>query len=321
MHALVMQQRKWHHKSLMKIIFSRKGFDACIGTVASPIFPSDEMCTLPIPESPTRACSIHYKDIHFGEHSLAELVGDLARGKIAPDRSAHLDPDLNRESLPRLPGWKPLFGQAGAAERHLQNVGVQPGDLFLFYGWFRRVGLRDGAYRYVKDAPDLHVIFGWLQIEQRIKLEASVPIEEWMRYHPHCQKRLVQDDPGAITGAGGGHNSLYIATDHLRLPGMSRDIPGAGIFLHYHPSLRLTNTDPYCSRRVWRVPEWMHPTSEKAALTYHRNLSVWQRRDGYSLLRSAGRGQEFVLDCDDYPQAVEWAAELLSHAGKSSIID
>jgi len=29
------------------------------------------------------------------------------------------------------------------------------------------------------------------------------------------------------------------------------------------------------------------------------------------LLTAASRGQEFVLDCDDYPEAVGWLAELV----------
>lgn len=285
----------------MKIILSRKGFDSSVGRVASPIFPSGEMCTLPITEFSERAGATRYEDIRFGELTLGKLVHDLTRGKIAPARAAHLDPDLNREGLPRMPGWKPLFGQAGAAEGHLRNVGVQPGDLFLFYGWFRLVELHDGKYCYVKAARDLHVILGWLQIEQRIVLPDPEHIPDWARYHPHSQRKQYAST-----------DSLYIATDHLQLPGVSGDLPGAGIFRRYHSALCLTNTEPYSSRRVWRMPGWMHPTIEQAALTYHRNPSVWQRRDGYTLLRSAGRGQEFVLDCDDYPQAAAWAVELMS---------
>ncbi|MCD6328671.1 hypothetical protein J7M28_14125, partial [bacterium] len=33
----------------MRIIFSRKGFDAANGGVASPIFPDGSFCSLPIP--------------------------------------------------------------------------------------------------------------------------------------------------------------------------------------------------------------------------------------------------------------------------------
>jgi hypothetical protein len=33
------------------------------------------------------------------------------------------------------------------------------------------------------------------------------------------------------------------------------------------------------------------------------------------MLTAASRGQEFVLDCDDYPEAITWLAELLKLAG------
>jgi hypothetical protein len=32
------------------------------------------------------------------------------------------------------------------------------------------------------------------------------------------------------------------------------------------------------------------------------------------MLTAASRGQEFVLDCDDYPEAISWVAELLKLA-------
>jgi hypothetical protein len=32
------------------------------------------------------------------------------------------------------------------------------------------------------------------------------------------------------------------------------------------------------------------------------------------MLNAASRGQEFVLDCDPYPEAINWLAELLTLA-------
>src|ERR1700730_15781670 len=100
----------------MKIILSRKGFDSSIGKVASPIFEAGELCSLPIPESAPNSAGPRYEEIRFGGQSLGTIVHDLTRGKIQPGTPAHLDPDLNAQSIPRLPGWKPVFGQAGAAE-------------------------------------------------------------------------------------------------------------------------------------------------------------------------------------------------------------
>ena len=118
----------------MKIILSRKGFDAGIGGVASPIFPSGELYSLPIPESFPSRHSKRYKEIQVGNQSLGTIVNDLTGGRVKPDTFAHLDPDLNVLSVPRQTNWRPVFGQAGAAEKHLQNQGVKEGDVFVFYG-------------------------------------------------------------------------------------------------------------------------------------------------------------------------------------------
>ncbi len=55
----------------------------------------------------------------------------------------------------------------------------------------------------------------------------------------------------------------------------------------------------------------MYPGAEKSALSYHADLNRWEMREGYTRLRSVGRGQEFVLDCEEYPEAVEWLAAVL----------
>jgi Nucleotide modification associated domain 3 len=284
----------------MKIVFSRKGFDSSAGKVASPILPSGRLCPLPIPETLAGDGALRYRDILYDGQSLGTLVHDLTHGTIAPDVPAHLDPDLNTASIPRLPGWKAIFGQAGAAERHLQNQGVGSGDVFLFYGWFRRVECCAGTYRYVQGALDLHVIFGWLQIEQRIPVAQRSRIPSWAGDHAHCRRA----QPLAL-------DSLYIATSCLTLPGITLDKPGAGLFPQYHPLLCLTNQEPHVSRRIWRLPHWMSPAHGRSALTYRPDLKRWETPSDHVLLKSAGRGQEFVLDCAEYPEAVAWLANLI----------
>jgi hypothetical protein len=40
-------------------------------------------------------------------------------------------------------------------------------------------------------------------------------------------------------------------------------------------------------------------------------LSRWKLDGDTVLLRSMGRGQEFVLDCQNYPDAIQWLSQLL----------
>src|SRR5258708_12558906 len=117
----------------MKIILSRKGFDAGIGGVASPIFPSGELYSLPIPESFPSRYSKRYKEIQVGNQSLGTIVNDLTGGRGKPDIFAHLDPDLNVLSVPRQANWRPLFGQTGDDEGHFQKQRIKQGTGFVCY--------------------------------------------------------------------------------------------------------------------------------------------------------------------------------------------
>ena len=279
----------------MRIVLSRKGFDAAAGGVANPILPSGELCCLPIPDN---GADVRYDEITFGHKNLGAIVNDLTRSKISADATVHLDPDLNKESRPRSPGWKPLFGQTGAAQGHLQKQGIQAGDVFLFFGWFRQVEYVAGRYRYVKDGPDQHVIYGWLQIERIIPAADRATAPYWAQYHPHFKREKKHQN-----------DSVYFATDCIRLPQGELPCPGAGVFRHFHPALRLTA--PGKSRSIWRLPAWFHPNGRSTCLTYHSAPRRWQRQKDCTLLRSVGQGQEFVLDCEAYPEATGWVSTLL----------
>ncbi len=282
----------------MKIILSRKGFDSSAGGSASPILPGGAMVSMPIPDPQS---PIRYGEIRQSGHDLGRLAEQLTNGRVGRGDGAHLDPDLAAEALPRRPGWRPLFGQAGAAQGHLRNQGVGSGDLFLFFGWYREVERVGGVYRFRREAPDLHVLFGWFQIESALDLAAGLPArEDWRRDHPHCH------------GRRGVNNVLYTATRQLRLPGYAGAVAGAGLFGRYAP--RLCLTAPGGPRGRWRAPGWLHPAGRASTLTYHRNPDRWRRVEGGTELHCAARGQDFVLDCDDYPEAVGWAWALCASA-------
>jgi hypothetical protein len=289
----------------MKIILSRKGFDSSLGKVPSPILPSGAMWSLPIREEMPTNQSKRYDQIRAGKHSLGVFVNDLTKGKVHAQDIAHLDPDLDFDSLPRLPGWRPMFGQAKSAEGHLQIQNVNDGDIFLFYGWFKRVEQFQGKYRYVFGAPDLHVIFGWLQIERRISIDNITDAPDWALEHPHYKRQKY-------------HNldSLYIATNRLCIANTSIDQPGGGVFRQFHPDLCLTDA-LYTSRSIWKLPMWFYPEGKKSTLSYHGDLGRWKKMKDYVQLTNVCRGQEFVLDCEHYPESIEWLASILSKCNLS----
>ncbi|WP_069383501.1 hypothetical protein [Halomonas caseinilytica] len=280
----------------MKLILSRKGFDSSAGGVPSPILPDGRLVVLPIPDAQS---SIPYGAISHAGEPLGPLVADLTRGRITADTGAHLDPDLTRESLPRQPGWRPVFGQMGQALGHLRNQGVGPGDLFLFFGLFRRVERVGGCWRWVGDAAPCHVLWGWMQVAETLSLREALPASyAWAGYHPHCQRQ------------GQAANALYLARRHLCVGSDDDDLPGAGIFARYAARRRLTAVD---APRVsdWDLPDWWYPGEGRAPLSYHGDLRRWRRAAGRTALRAVARGQEFVLDTEQYPEALPWARELI----------
>lgn len=290
----------------MKIILSRKGFDASYGGKPSPIFPDGTFFSLPIPEDQRAQHSICYRDIHLDQHNLGQLVQELTHNKIQPHQQAHLDPDLAPSSLIRSPNWRPIFGQGGMAESHLRRCGVSAGDLFLFFGWFRAVEQVGNRYRYVKGAPHLHVLFGWLQVESRLCIAPDAAVDhlpDWVRYHPHVLNR------GHYT-----NNTLYLCQQDLMLPTGGINKPGAGLFRRFSSALQLTATTAP-NRGLWELPRWFHPAGRLSALSYHRRRQRWQLSDTAVLLRTVGRGQEFVLETQHYPEALDWLAHLFEQAG------
>jgi hypothetical protein len=268
----------------VKLILSRKGFDstAAYGACASPILPDGQMISLPIPHS---AGTVTFDALRPRGVDLGHLVSDLSGRRGLARESAHLDPDLDATARPRRAGWCPAFGQASTAQRHLDGNRVGVGDLFLFFGWFRKVTFTNGRYAYHPKAPDLHVLFGWLRVGKVLRLDTD-RVPGWLADHPH----VGRDWP---------HNTLYAAE--------GRD--GGGVFSRFEERLRLTEKgNP--RRSVWRLPADFAPGS-RPSLTYHGKASRWTDVEGGCCLQSVAKGQEFVLDLDLYPGVRRWTESIL----------
>lgn len=267
----------------MKIILSRKGFDSSSGGVPSPILPDGRIVSLPIPDplSPLR-----YGDIG---RDIGCLASNLTRGRIRRSSRAHLDPDLVAADRPRHPQWRPIFGQAGAAQGHLARQGVGPGDVFVFFGLFRRALRQRGRWVFDPAAARRHVIWGWLRIAEIWAVDdCGERVRQWAGEHPHFARA---PDP---------NNTVYLAASKA----------DAGVFERVASHRVLTHPD---SERpgLWRLPEWFRPRAGRWPLSYHRRSSRWQPQAGVTLLEAVSRGQEFVLDTRHYPEARCWLDQLL----------
>jgi len=252
----------------MEVILSRKGFDSCDGGCASPIMPDGTLLSLPIPErSKLKFTDIGYDGMTYDE--IWEQLDPRSHWKT----TCHLDPDIRPGiRLKPVKGWKPAFGQAGAAETHLENQGVDIGDVFLFFGWFRQTEYTsDGKLRYVAGAPNLHIIYGYMQIG-RIVSGKGKRAYSW---HPHGQWNGEEDN-----------DTLYIPTKKLTINDQDMGYPGYGVLSY---ARKRVLTAPGEKKSVWKLPPWF----SNVELSYHSKKSFV---DGY--LHTVGRGQEFVIKDD-----------------------
>lgn len=268
----------------MRIILSRKGFDSSVGGHPSPVLSDGRMLSLPIPSS---IDPLAYEDLMtpIGK-TYRELIDELYAGARLGSKGAHLDPDLLEGARPRKPGWRPALGQIGAAGGHLRNQGVKAGDLFLFYGWFRKTELtEDDRLRFSPDSPGFHAIFGYLEVKQVIAATSSIALPDWLSDHPHAvAARLAKSS-----------NFIYVAKSTL-----SADAgrPGAGVF-RFNENLVLTHSG--MSRSRWKLDPSVFQHLE---ISYHSAPS-WT--NGY--FQSYARAQEYVIKADE--GAENWARALI----------
>ena len=264
----------------MKIILSRKGFDSERGGYPSPIMPDGSLISLPIPQN---SDNIKYSELNYSENlSYFDIMKQLRtwiktpenKEKLTPDTTCHPDPDLDKDILPRPSDWKPIFGQINTAQTHLDNKGIGEGDLFLFFGTFKRTEYNDeGNLQFMDDASEIHLIFGYLQVGKIMRLDQNVHIPKWMRYHPHTDSNRLSED----------NNTVYVAKDKLTFdPGKS----GGGVF-SFDEKLVLTKEGKSKSR--WNLD----PIFSDVDISYHSEKN-W--KDDY--FQSTHRGQEFVIECN-----------------------
>ena len=222
----------------MKVILSRKGFDSKSGGCASPIMPDGTLLSLPIPEDNYDDNCPKYDSIYYKGMSYEDILKKLPHNVKGPH--CHLDPDIRDDIRSKIPNWMPAFGQINSAQGVLRNrnVGMKnQEDLFLFFGWFKEVeGGADGYYRYKKNAPDLHIIYGYLQIEKVLespKDQNEIAKYEW---HPHAIESRLKNKT----------NALYIPRERLSF----NDDFGHGV-LNYSENRVLTMKDNP-NRSVWK---------------------------------------------------------------------
>ena len=270
------------------------------------------MVSLPIPDGCHLMSQATSRNVNFnGGDVLADLTSRRASERKYTSKSkVHLDPYLSRDSTKSPANWRPAFGQDGGAQTHLTKQQVGKDDLFLFFGWFRRVNRTDGIWKYVPGSPDLHVMFGWLQIAEVLKIDRGSDLDEghlWLSDHPHWRERekIVARN-----------NTIYVATDRLVVGGEDIGVPGGGTFDTFRDCLQLTTPQHARGRSDWQLPGWFHPAEDgKPALSHHGNRARWTCAAvdaPLTHLQSVSKGQEFVIDLEGphKSHALSWLRSL-----------
>ncbi|TLS35041.1 hypothetical protein [Pseudalkalibacillus caeni] len=279
----------------MKVILSRKGFDSSTGGYPSPILPDNTLASLPIPDS---ASNLFYNDLKIDTTNLFDVMRSLkpsikASGEweeLTKKTECHLDPDIDNRLIKRESGWRGLFGQGGAAQKHLENQGVTADDLFLFFGWFRKTKRKKGKLVFdPQDKQGRHIIYGYLQVADILNVPAAADdFPSWMRTHPHLIERRRKIPT----------NTIYIAREEAS---WDTSLPGYGP-LDFDEKLVLSK-EGY-KKSCWDLPDFFR----NVKISYHK-ASRW--KEDYFL--SVARGQEFVVESNK--EVVQWAKEVIN-AGK-----
>ena len=221
----------------MKVILSRKGFDSVSGGMMSPIMPNGDLLSMPIPVG---GDPMSFRGLKYGSRTFRDLLLDLNPTFNFGD--CHLDPDIDPKRHVKLPcKWGAAFGQNNAASSYLLNtVGVESGDIFLFFGNFHAVELKGGGFRFIRrtgkfhEDHDLHVIWGYLQVGEI--LTDPEEIARRFPWHPHAMPRRL----------GSSQNVLFLPRKRLSL---ATGKAGCGL-LKFRGDRVLTLEG--CVRSVWK---------------------------------------------------------------------
>lgn len=267
----------------MKVILSRKGFDSCAGGSASPIIDGKTLLSLPIPDkymTENDKQKIRYSDLKYNGINYRDLITNLRPSFTG--EFCHLDPDIRGNIRSTGNTWNPAFGQTGTAQKILESVKVDIGDIFLFFGWFRGVELKNGKYRYLTKRTgtnfasyaNLHVIYGYMQIGEIIHERDRIK-HEFGNHSHSCEWYLNSDN-----------NAIYKPADYLTSLGLDHTA-GYGT-LGFAPERILTKVG--CPRSYWEEQPWLD-NSKQLSNVHCRNI-------GNNCLTYVGQWQELVFDVD-----------------------
>ncbi len=258
----------------MKVILSRKGFEPTHGGIPSPILPDGTLLLLP---KPMEDGYVSYKDLYYQGISYYDIATSLNKDlhdtlmNARCHSGCYLPPDSYSPPLE----WFPAYPRTGLLEKHLNKQRVSVGDIFLFYGWFRQTEYtKDHQLRYVEDAPEQNIVFGYFQIGAIIK-DIS-----------YLSKQFSTQLRSFMEEFQNSHNTIYLPTQKLSY---NNQQPGC-MALSYSSSLVLTK--PGCHYNHWKLPDLL--CAPDVTISYHNNRT-YGFVTGKDYFKASSIGEEFVI--------------------------
>lgn len=280
----------------MKIIFSRKGFDSVAGGFASPIFPDGTLFSIPIP---SKSDELTYNNLNFRykNESISSILNDLTSRTINSGKKrqcdytdgefhCHYDPmPFKSEDFTGI-----AFGQHGKTESHLRNQGIEEGDIFLFYGWFKKVEKIDDRWQYINSTRDIHLIWSYIEVGSINKIDTPKQKAVILKKYPFLDIHPHMDI------SNNAANTIYLSKNHH--------------FFDYDEKRCLTDLKVYKGRATWRLPICFNYPD---AFTFVKNF---QRNNSDVIISYIGYGQEFVLNLESEIVAKKDKQEVLTYIEK-----
>lgn len=299
-----------------KLILSRKGFDAQAGEDYSPYNPvTGRYIVLPIPGKKNYPqmktfnqikIPVDYLNIANNADNLRDLLSDkklrMKRKTIAivsdPASFAHFDPMLgpapwnNQESFSAC-----AYGQANQAATVLDNQGVGPGSLFLFFSRFKPVTLLDSVNNNCLPwSKGAYYIYGWMRVGEVAKYANELKKhKQVVKYHHHAY----------MFGKNGWKNNTIFTPAEKLFPNM--DIPGCGYFATLNEVLNLSCPHSQQKPSLWKLPDCF--AQPKYRPTYLGNRIEDCTYDRLACcVNTAIQGQEFVTELS--AGRLDWVKEI-----------
>lgn len=186
----------------------------------------------------------------------------------------HLDPDLIRTVKKRRGEWCPALGQVGSAAAELKTI--EPGDCFIFFGNFRQAEHINGKFQFVKNSPEMHVIWGYLNVIDVFNKAQilSGSVSEKVKYHPHYRDPDFSEE---------SHNSIFASDEDY-----------SGLFRFSQANILIATDQKNYKKSLWKALPFLKPQSKRIKKV---KPGIWN---------SGGRGQEFVCTIKNKTKFEEW---------------